>query len=113
MHEASDLLPLKPADFHVLLSLVDRPLHGYGIMKQVVQESGGEVRLEIGSLYRLLARLIDQGFLEMGEEDGRRRNYAITRLGRKALTAEARRLAGLVELVRSRRLLTRVSNKDA
>ncbi len=49
----------------------------------------------------------------MGEDDGRRRNYAITRLGRKALRAEARRLAGVVELVRARRLLTRVSNKDA
>src|SRR5260370_15065417 len=113
MEEARDLLPLKPVDFHVLLALVDRPLHGYGIMKQVERESGGEVRLEIGSLYRLLARLIDQGLLEMGEDDGRRRNYAITRPGRKALRAEARRLAGVVELVRARRLLTRVSNKDA
>ena len=111
MDNARDLLPLKPADFHVLLTLVDGPLHGYGIMKQVAQESGGEVRLEIGSLYRLLARLIAEGFLEMGEDDGRRRNYALTRLGHRALRAEARRLAGLVELVRSRRLLP--ADRDA
>lgn len=106
-HDAGirDPLPLKPSDFHVLLALLDAPLHGYGIMKQVERESGGEVRLEIGSLYRLLARLIDEGLIAMDEDDGRRRNYAITRLGRKVLRAEARRLAGLVELVRARKLL--------
>ena len=43
-------LPLKPADFHVLLALSEGPRHGYGIMKDVERESAGEVRLEIGSL---------------------------------------------------------------
>ena len=99
------LLPLKPADFHILLALLDAPLHGYGIMKEVERESRGEVRLEIGSLYRLLARLLYQGLIDAEEGDGRRRNYSLTRLGRKVLRAEARRLTGLMELVRSRKLL--------
>ena len=102
---APDLLPLKPADFHVLLVLVDGPLHGYAIMKAVERESRGEVRLEIGSLYRLLGRMVNEGLLEMGKHDGRRRDYALTPLGRRTLKAEAARLAYLVGRVRARRLL--------
>jgi DNA-binding PadR family transcriptional regulator len=97
--------PLKPADFHVLLILMDGPLHGYGIMKSVEQESQGEVRLEIGSLYRLLGRLLTEGLLEMREDDGRRRAYSLTPLGRRVLKAEARRLANLVGRMRARKLL--------
>ena len=98
-------MALKPADFHVLLALADGPLHGYGIMKEVERESGGEVRLEIGSLYRLLGRLLDDGLLEEGDGDERRRYYRISRLGRRLLKAEAERLAGLVDLIRARKLL--------
>ena len=97
--------PLKPADFHVLLVLMDGPLHGYGIMKGVEQESRGEVRLEIGSLYRLLGRLLAEGLLEMGDDDGRRRAYSLTPLGRRVLKAEAQRLVHLVGRMRARKLL--------
>ena len=51
-------LALKPADFYILLVLADAPLHGYGLLKEVARQSGGAVELEIGSLYRLLDRLI-------------------------------------------------------
>jgi len=98
-------MALKMADFYVLLALAEGPRHGYGVMKDVEQESCGEVRLEIGSLYRLLARMLDAGLIEEAEGDERRRNYRLTRLGRKAMKAEATRLAGLVELMRSRKLL--------
>jgi DNA-binding PadR family transcriptional regulator len=97
--------PLKPADFHILLVLLDKPRHGYEIMKEVERQSGGAVRLEVGTLYRLLARLLEDGLLEEAEEDGRRRNYALTRLGRRALMSEAERLAGVVDLLRTRKLL--------
>jgi DNA-binding PadR family transcriptional regulator len=56
-------------------------------------------------LYRLLGRLLSDGLLEMGEGDGRRQYYSLSRLGRKVLKADAQRLAGLVALVRSRKLL--------
>jgi len=98
-------MPLKPADFHVLLALAAGPRHGYGIMKEVERESGGAVRLEIGSLYRLLERLLEEGLLEPGDVTDRRRYFKITRLGRRVLRAEATRLEGLVNLVRSRKLL--------
>jgi len=96
---------LKPADFHILLALAQGPRHGYGLMKEVEHESNGGVRLEIGSLYRLLGRLLDNGLIEEAEEDDRRRYYRISRLGRRVLKAEAERLAGLVELSRARKLL--------
>jgi DNA-binding PadR family transcriptional regulator len=96
---------LKPADFHILLALAGGPRHGYGIMKEVERESGGSVRLEIGSLYRLLGRLLDAGLIEDAASDDRRRYYRINRSGRSALRSEAERLAGLVDLVRARRLL--------
>jgi DNA-binding PadR family transcriptional regulator len=96
---------LKPADFHILLALAQGPRHGYGIMKEVDRESGGAVRLEIGSLYRLLARLLETGLIEDADGDERRRFYRITRAGRRTLKTEAERLAGLVDLIRARRIL--------
>lgn len=103
-------MALKPADFHVLLALTAGPLHGYGIMKHVELESSGDVCLEIGSLYRLLDRLLAEGLLEPGEVDDRRRYFKITRQGRRALRAEALRLEGLINLVRSRKLLPEVES---
>jgi DNA-binding PadR family transcriptional regulator len=97
--------PLKSADFHILLVLADGPRHGYGIMKEAETESGGAVRLEIGSLYRILSRLLDRGLIEHADSDERRHYYRISRLGRRVLKTEAERLSGLVDLVRSRRLL--------
>jgi DNA-binding PadR family transcriptional regulator len=97
---------LKPADFHILLALAAGPLHGYGIMKVVERDTGGEVTLEIGSLYRLLARLVTEGLIDDIESPGeRRRYYRITAAGRKALKSEAVRLANVVTLVRARKLL--------
>lgn len=97
---------LKPADFHILLALAGGPLHGYGIMKNVERDTAGEVTLEIGSLYRLLARLVSEGMIHhVDGADERRRYYRITASGRKVLRAEAARLASVVMLVRSRKLL--------
>src|SRR5262245_23189505 len=96
---------MKPVDFHILLVLVQGPCHGYGLMKAVERESNGEARLEIGSLYRLLARLLEAGLIEETEGDERRRFYRITRLGRRELKAEASRLADLVGLARARKVL--------
>jgi DNA-binding PadR family transcriptional regulator len=104
------LLPLKPADFHVLLALISGELHGYAIMQRVAEESDGQVSLELGSLYRLIARLTDEGLiaparLRKADDDPRRRYYRITPLGRDVAAAEARRLATVVKRARSLRLL--------
>lgn len=110
----TEKLPFSPLDFHVLLVLAAGDLYGYAILKAVEEESGGVVRPEIGSLYRVLARLLS---LELVEEvpppkaapeahRGRsRRYYRLTREGRAALKAEALRLEGAVEIARRRALL--------
>lgn len=99
--------PLRPADFHILLALAEAPCHGYGLMKKVEEESAGEVRLELGSLYRLLGRMLDEGLIAEAPKDvdPRRRYYQITVLGSRVLKANAYRLASLMNLIRTRGLL--------
>ncbi len=97
--EIQALIPLSPSDFHVLLALRGGPLHGYGIMKAVEETSSGSVTIELGSLYRMIARLMSSGLIAQAENGadvthaGRaRRNYCITPLGLDVARAEARRL---------------------
>ena len=45
------LLPLKSHWFHILVSLVEGEQHGYGIMRDVLERSGGRVRLWPATLY--------------------------------------------------------------
>lgn len=100
-------LALKPGDFHVLLVLSEANLHAYGLMKRVEEQSQGRVRLEVGSLYRLIDRLRSQGLIERAEEpadDVRRRDYRITEVGRAALEAEVERLREVAALLREKGL---------
>lgn len=98
------LLPLKPATFLVLLVLNGGPAHGYGIKKEVLERSDGSVVLDAGGLYRLIARLEEQGLVQpteapdVAEHDPRRNYYGITAVGTKVVSAEARRMAALVGL---------------
>lgn len=113
MPDPEGFLPLKPADFHILIVLLEQDLHGYGIMKAVEEETGGKVVLEVGSLYRLLGRLLDEGLLEHvpappEETDERRKYYTITELGRRVVAAEARRLSEVMDVVRRKELLGEV-----
>ncbi len=101
------LLPLKPADFHILLVLMREDRHGYGIMQEVEAESDGRVRLEVGSMYRLIARMTDEGLIaESGRENSdRRRYFQITPLGKRVARLEAQRLVDVVSAARRNDLL--------
>ena len=103
-----EMLPLKPADFHILLVLSKEDLHGYGIMQQVEAESDGRVRLEVGSMYRLIARLTDEGLVaESGRANNdRRKYYRITEFGKRVVRLEARRLVDVVSAARRYNLLS-------
>jgi DNA-binding PadR family transcriptional regulator len=105
-------LPLTPASLHILLALADGERHGYGIMREVEERTGGQLRLGPGTLYGSLKRMLGEGLIaDAGERadpqwgDERRRYYAITALGRAVAAAEARRLDALVSLARSKRLI--------
>jgi DNA-binding PadR family transcriptional regulator len=91
-------LPLTPALFHVLLSLADGQKHGYAIIKEIEERTGGTVRLSTGTLYGIIKRLLQDGWIRdsvFGSTD-RRRAYRLTAFGRKVAQAEADRLRELV-----------------
>src|SRR5688500_13807588 len=80
-----DSLPLTPALFHVLLSLTDGQKHGYAIIKDVEERTDGAVRLSTGTLYGIVKRLLQDGWIRdsvLGSTD-RRRAYRLTAFGRK------------------------------
>jgi len=92
--------------YFVLASLLDGPLHGYGISKRAGVLSGGEVRLAPGTLYGALDRLAEAQLIEeCGHEtvSGRPRHYyRITEMGRTSLLLEAHRLATAAQAVLDR-----------
>jgi len=99
--------PLTALDFHVLVTLAAEDLYGYAIMKAVENHSGGAIAPEIGSLYRVLGRLMDAGWVRDVEPPpnsprthrGRpRRYYGITAVGLEAVRAEVARLREAVAL---------------
>ena len=96
--DAVRYLPLTPALFHVLLSLVDEQKHGYAILKEVAQRTNGAVELSTGTLYGIIKRLLADGLIResaLGSTE-RRRAYRLTAFGRRAALAEAERLRDLV-----------------
>jgi PadR family transcriptional regulator, regulatory protein PadR len=98
--------PMTGQAFFVLTALAGGPRHGYGIVGEVAELSGGRVRLKIGSLYGVLDRLAGEGLIEADREethDGRvRRYYRLTEDGRGALAAEAEVHAAAARVVRAR-----------
>jgi DNA-binding PadR family transcriptional regulator len=103
---------LPPHWFQILLALADQDRHGLGIMSDVLDRTGGRMKLWPGMLYRNLSRLAEEGLVvevetPAGAETGggRPRFYRITPLGRRACAAEAQRLAGFVETARQKKLL--------
>ena len=109
---------LSPTDFHVLLVLAGGDLYGYAILKAVEEESQGAVQPEIGSLYRVLGRLMALGLLAEVPAPAKapdvhrgqpRRYYHLTRAGRAVLKTDAQRLEGALEIARERALLPEAS----
>ncbi len=110
---AETLLPLRPVEFQVLLSLAEGERHGYGIIQDI--EARGETSVpDVGTMYRALARMVDtrlieavarQSVPEAGDE--RRNYYRITDAGLRVARAEARRLEALMRAARIGGLLAK------
>jgi len=99
-------LPLRPVEFHILLSLSAGERHGYGII-QDIQERAVESVPDVGTMYRALARMVEQELIEAAPAsstadatDERRNNYRITTRGLRVAKAEARRLQALTRAAR-------------
>lgn len=101
--------PLTSSAFYILLALVDEPRHGLGIASEVEARTGGDVRMGPGTLYIAIKKLLDQKLIAevsgSPDDDPRRRYYKITRAGRAALTAEAKKLNRVLASARAKEVL--------
>ena len=104
--------PLTPAVVHVLLALSDGERHGYAILKEVAEQTAGEVQLSTGTLYGIIKRLLAEGLIvetrrrpAVENDDARRRYYHLTDAGREVAVNEARRMEKLVARARTKQLI--------
>jgi DNA-binding PadR family transcriptional regulator len=97
--------PIAPAVFQILIALADQPLHGYGIMLDIAERSGGKVKLSPGTLYGSIKQMLEDGWIEEvagrpGVDEERRRYYRLTRDGREAARTEMARMSALLNHAR-------------
>jgi PadR family transcriptional regulator, regulatory protein PadR len=86
----------------IVLSIVEgRARHGYEIAKQIETRSGGQLKFHVASLYPLLYRLEERGWLHgrWVEKPGerRRRFYSLTAEGRRVLARHRQTWEGFVQ----------------
>ena len=102
--------PLTPATFHILLSVVQGPAHGYRIKRAVEERTDGAVRLGAGTLYAGLGRMVRDGLIEETEPpenagtvepSSRWRFYEITDVGSDMLEREIARLEADLQAARA------------
>lgn len=99
-------------EFQILVALGRSPLHGYAIMQAVEQHTDGRLRIQTGALYRMLKRLLGNGWIgevaapaDGDSRDERRRYYALLPAGRSALAEEAARMQAALDVARAARLI--------
>ncbi len=104
--------PLPSAAFNILLALAGEDLHGYAIMRQVEQQTGGRVRLGPGTLYGSLRTLLEASLIEelddassLEDSSERRRYYRLTPGGLKVIRSELGGLAQTLRVARAKRIL--------
>ena len=106
--ESFDRGALTEAVFYILLS-VHQPMHGYAIMQDISERTGGRIRMSPGTLYGAISRLLEQGLIsELPGHDDRRRSYRITAFGRAVAAAEAKRMSELLRQARATGLVPKL-----
>ena len=90
--------PLTEAVYYILLSVV-HPMHGYGIIQNVKEKSGGRLILAPGTLYGAITNLLAKGWINTTNDDetSRKKDYIITESGMNVLKSELDRLEELVK----------------
>ena len=100
---------LKPRWFQILLALSDQDRHGSDIVREVLAQTDGELRLWPAMLYGSLEQMAVDGLIEEVPDrsrpegaSARRRYFAITASGRGVLAAEADRLDAMARAARAK-----------
>jgi DNA-binding PadR family transcriptional regulator len=100
-------LPMAARDYLIMLLLEEKSTYGYELLERLEERSDGTISLNAGSLYRAIARLVENGLVKRLEEQpgdgGVRKLYAATALGRRVVRGEMARQASLLRW--SRRFL--------
>lgn len=101
--------PLSPQAFQILLSLADKKLHGYAIIRDIKHRTDGKLSLTASTLYTAIKRMLSDGLIQESEErpvpeldDERRTYYSITRRGTRVLQQEAEWLAAVAGMARDK-----------
>ena len=96
------MLPLSAAVFSILLALAGSEKHGYAIMKEAALPESGSVAMGPGTLYGSLDRMMRSGLVEetVVTDNQRRRYYRLTSFGQQVFSAEAARLARMMNTVK-------------
>jgi DNA-binding PadR family transcriptional regulator len=97
--------PLTEPVLLILLSLANKPRHGYALMKDMEALSNGRVRVSTGTLYGALRRLLQDEWIERFEQEDTSREkqaYRLTAAGRVQLNAELDRMRQLTRAATAR-----------
>ena len=98
---------LTPQIFYILLSLATKARHGYDIMKQVENDSQGNVKLGPGTLYGAIKRMLEEKLIvAVDSDETRRKYYKLTEKGKTIFSSELQRYNGAVTLAKKRNLFT-------
>lgn len=109
-------MPLKHSTYLVLLALADEELHGYAIMQVLTEMTGGREAILPGTLYAALARMVDEGLVEVHESAAddasggpKRRYYKRTSAGREVARAESERMRALLDIAHAQKIIKRAA----
>jgi DNA-binding PadR family transcriptional regulator len=103
--DKSDTKPLTEPVLLILLSLANKPLHGYGLMQDIEMLSSGRVRLSTGTLYGALRRLLEDSWIErfiQADTSREKQAYRLTATGREHLHFELDRMKQLTQAASAR-----------
>lgn len=103
------LLPMRQQDYYILFVLLDGECHGYRMVQEITSQTGGQIRMDAGNLYRSIRRLMKDGLVDESDrrpapesDDERRRYYRITELGKIVFAAETERMRSVVAAAEAR-----------
>ena len=91
-------VPMTETGFYILLCLREES-HGYNIIRQVEELTGGEIRISPGTMYGSLSKMEKDGLIAFVQEQDKRKIYQITKLGEEVLSLEMKRIKRLYHSV--------------
>ena len=104
-------VPMTETGFYILLCL-QRPNHGYGVVQQVEELTGGEIRLTPGTMYGSLSKMEKDGLIRFIRAEEKRKLYQITDLGTEVLQLELKRIRRLYQNAQDAMEVTPHENKE-